>query len=355
MGEVDGMRRPSIGAGVVAGKVVGGARRLSKNIVDTARRLSGAGLASSGDDDRMDDDDDYGDDDYDDDDDRLLAGQSVRKATSGTVLLAMLLGIVLLATLGMGGRSAVAPVPRRTTPLLAVHHSRLEDTAEAPDEELMQHRNIVSAEFARVAAGHPVPLSCKSSANMHLLGALKEGQSLRISCPEDCEINHVDKKTGGPCTKASASCISTQYEPEFFKRRLWGNKQGYFEESLVCLAAAHAFGELTSGANRKVELDLAIVSRRTFRGGDVYTTLANPSLVSAERLKPGHGFIFADDGAASQKPAASVEQLLEQAQTLWGEIKQPNGPMTMSSEFLKELHAFYEPAEVFRDQTEGEL
>jgi hypothetical protein len=422
-GDEGTMRRPSIGAGVVAGKAVEGARRMSKNLVDTARRLSGVGAVSSSDDERA-DDDDY--DNYDEDE--RLANQSTRMATRGTVVLGLLLGALLLAGLSLtrttdpqaerGGK--MGHLPRRNLPLLAVHHSKrsggdgdaagdaageqlLGDGNEgssfvdegfkaAPaDEELMQHRKIVGYQYAELASGQPVSLSCKSSANMHLLGALRAGQSLLVRCPASCDFVSIDSVTGGRCTRTSKSCSTVLAKPSYFKQHLWGSNAhttmghleqgGYFEESLVCLAAAHAFGDLltTNAAGEKVieglTLKVTIVRSNAFRG-DERSALALKRLatndffrpgapdgyvslkprVSADRLKPGHGFVLADEHDDYDFDDRWVQkELLEQTEALWGEFTQTNIPMAMSSEFLKEMHAFYEPRPVFRDQEGAEL
>lgn len=428
-GDEGTMRRPSIGAGVVAGKAVEGARRMSKKLVDTARRLSGAGAASSSDDERA-DGDDYDDDDEDD----RLANQSTSMATRGTVVLALLLGALLLAGLSLtrttdpqaeqGGKMGHLDLhlPRRNLPLLAVHHSKRSERsgdggdgdgdaageqvlgegdegssfvdegfkAAPADEELMQHRKIVGYQYAEFTSGQPVSLSCKSSANMHLLGALRAGQSLLVRCPASCDIVSIDSMTGGPCTGTSESCSKVLAKPSFFKQRLWGSNAhtmmghleqgGYFEESLVCLAAAHAFGDLltTNAAGEKVidgqTLKVTVVRSKTFRG-DERSALALKRLaandffsrapaeyeplkprVSADRLKPGHGFVLADEYDNYDSDDKWVQKkLLEQTEALWGEVTHPNQPMAMSSQFLKEMHAFYEPRPVFRDQEGAEL
>jgi hypothetical protein len=288
-GEGEGtMRRPSIGAGVVTGKLASGARRMSKTLVDTARRLSGSTGADTSDDNGS---------EFSDDEDDALANQDASSAMRRTVLLALLLGAVLLllfeaqgiatsardaasvplrednalsmirggneaegaaadegppamasaAATAAAAAAAVRPTPPTTVPpntnLLASHpqyhavpkEGTVPDDAAlaaelANDEAQEQHRKIVALQFRQYASGAPVQFSCKSIGNLHLLGALMAGQSIEVACPAGCEGKLASKPAG-------------RSGQVFDHARLWGNNAvGYFEESLLCIAALHALG-----------------------------------------------------------------------------------------------------------------
>ena len=299
-GEGEGtMRRPSIGAGVVTGKLASGARRMSKTLVDTARRLSGSTGADTSDDNGS---------EFSDDEDDALANQDTGSAMRRTVLLALLLGAVLLLlfeaqgiatsardaasaplregnALSMirGGNEVEGAAADEGSPAMAsaAATAAAEDVALvaelANDEAQEQHRKIVALQFRQYASGAPVQFSCKSIGNLHLLGALVAGQSIEVACPAGCEGNLASKPASGG-----------RSGQVFDNARLWGNNAvGYFEESLVCIAALHALG-LGGAPSPRRNFRFTIVNNI----GHGFPANSSHGIQSGAHKANGHGFVL---------------------------------------------------------------
>ena len=333
-GEDDGMmRRPSIGAGVVAGKLASGARRMSRTLSDTARRLSGSGQNTGSESDDCSNDDEK--------EDEALANQGVGRAMRSTLLLALVLVVVLFVLLeaqqvtqrtsfpqpvSLADARAVAATaeplkrvtlaPSRATPpddtedlAAAFRGGNVEDAVvgeqhpqsvldghpsghramlktgtvfpddvafavQAAEEDTREaHRKIVALQFKQYASGMPVQKACRSIGNMHLLAALALGQSVKVACPPGCEANL-------QATRGSSG------EPTFASARLWGNnKQGYYEESLVCIAALHAFEtpRPSPGAAYKLTVIHSMAG---------FSTNSSFGIVSGTHAQAGRGFVL---------------------------------------------------------------
>ena len=285
----------------VARRVSGAARKLSSGV----RKMSaGAGRRRNlGD---TDDDDGGGgdDDDDDDDDDDEEGGASSWSPVCARAGLAMLVAALTLLLCGARVPAQSAPPPQPAAGGGTHGEQAAAASSTAAAIAASGAARILEVQRGVHGRGGAVEMSCRSTGNMHLPGALAAGESCLVHCDQGC---------------ASSRWVAGH------EHAVWGGGGGggiggggdgggggrsasYLAASLVCVAAKHATGE--DGGEFK--LAVAAAEPRSFAASSMF------GVSTSAHAHPGRAFTLqlhktAADVAAGRRAAADRAAADEEA------------------------------------------